>query len=50
MINRRAMLSRQRQCREAGVPIVNYGVLIAYIKGILKRVLSPFPEAREALS
>ena len=28
MINRRAMLSRQRKCAEAGVPIVNYGVLI----------------------
>jgi len=27
------------------VPIVNYGVLIAYVLGILKRALAPFPEA-----
>lgn len=42
MINRRAMLYRQKICKEFGVPMVNYGVAIAYIHGILKRVLSPF--------
>ena len=26
----------------AGVPIVNYGVLIAYMQGILERCLEPF--------
>lgn len=44
MINRRAMLSRIAQAREAGVPIVNYGVAIAHLLGILPRALSPFPE------
>ncbi|MEA4926268.1 MAG: [FeFe] hydrogenase H-cluster maturation GTPase HydF [Syntrophomonadaceae bacterium] len=43
MINRREMLSRIMQAQEAGVPIVNYGVCIAYIMGILPRALSPFP-------
>lgn len=43
MINRREMLSRIMQIQEAGIPIVNYGVCIAYVMGILKRALSPFP-------
>jgi predicted GTPase len=44
MINRREMLSRVLEAKQAKVPIVNYGVAIAYLKGILPRVLSPFPE------
>lgn len=44
MINRREMLSRIMTAQAAGVPIVNYGVLIAYVLGILKRALAPFPD------
>ena len=44
MINRREMLSRIMAVQAAGVPIVNYGVLIAYVHGILWRVLAPFPD------
>ena len=44
MINRREMLSRMAQAKAAGVPVVNYGVAIAYLVGILPRALSPFPE------
>ncbi|MGQ9558346.1 MAG: [FeFe] hydrogenase H-cluster maturation GTPase HydF [Desulfurispora sp.] len=44
MINRREMLSRIMTARAAGVPIVNYGVLIAYLHGILRRALAPFPD------
>ncbi|WP_018084956.1 [FeFe] hydrogenase H-cluster maturation GTPase HydF [Desulfurispora thermophila] len=44
MINRREMLSRIMTAQEAGVPIVNYGVLIAYLHGILRRALAPFPD------
>lgn len=43
MINRREKLSRIMQARAAGVPIVNYGVAIAHLHGILHRALSPFP-------
>ncbi|MEN2993719.1 MAG: [FeFe] hydrogenase H-cluster maturation GTPase HydF [Thermodesulfovibrio sp.] len=43
MINRKEMLSRIMQAKRAGVPIVNYGVIMAYMHGVLKRVLSPFP-------
>ena len=49
MLNRREMLWRIAQAREAGVPIVNYGVLIAYLKGILPRCLAPFPAAARLL-
>ena len=47
MWNRREMLSRMLQCKEAGVPITNYGLVIAYSLGIFKRALQPFPEALE---
>lgn len=39
MLNRREMLHRIHAANEAGVPIVNYGVLIAYLNGILDRTL-----------
>jgi len=42
MINRQLMLSRIRRAQAAGVPIVNYGVCIAYLNGILPRALTPF--------
>ncbi|WP_027364052.1 [FeFe] hydrogenase H-cluster maturation GTPase HydF [Desulfotruncus alcoholivorax] len=44
MINRREMLSRIMAANAAGVPVVNYGVLIAYVLGILRRALGPFPD------
>ena len=45
--NRREMLSRIHRCREAGVPITNYGLTIAYSLGIFERALAPFPSALE---
>ena len=45
MFNRRTMLTRMMRCREAGVPITNYGLTIAYTLGIFKRALQPFPAA-----
>lgn len=42
--NRRQLLSRIVQCRQAGVPITNYGVAIAFSLGMLKRALGPFPD------
>ena len=50
MWNRREMLSRMVRCRQAGVPITNYGVTIAYLLGIFRRALSPFPGALEELA
>ncbi len=48
MLNRAEMQTRLAEARSAGVPIVNYGVLIACVQGILPRVLEPFPLARLA--
>jgi [FeFe] hydrogenase H-cluster maturation GTPase HydF len=47
MWNRREMLSRIMKAREAGVPITNYGLTIAYSLGIFERALQPFPAALE---
>jgi [FeFe] hydrogenase H-cluster maturation GTPase HydF len=43
--NRRAMLTRILRCKQAGVPITNYGLAIAYSLGIFERALRPFPAA-----
>lgn len=45
--NRKEMISRLQRCREAGVPMTNYGLTIAYSLGIFERALVPFPEALE---
>lgn len=45
MLNRKAMLYRINEAKAQNVPIVNYGVLIAYVQGILERALKPFPGA-----
>ena len=45
MINRKEMLHRIMTAEEAGVPMVNYGVLIAHVLGILPRALQPFPRS-----
>lgn len=38
MLNRRAMLSRQAEFENAGVPLTNFGAAIAYMNGMLDRV------------
>lgn len=48
MWNRRTMLNRILKCRNAGIPITNYGLVIAYSLGIFERALRPFPAALEA--
>ena len=47
MWNRREMLGRILRCQQAGVPITNYGLTIAYSLGIFERALQPFPAALE---
>lgn len=42
MLNRREMNYRLECCREQGVPVTNYGVLIAYLNGIFERTLEIF--------
>ncbi|HRT56625.1 MAG TPA: [FeFe] hydrogenase H-cluster maturation GTPase HydF [Candidatus Paceibacterota bacterium] len=49
MFNRREMLTRILHCQQAGVPVTNYGLAIAFSLGILERALEPFPAALAAL-
>lgn len=45
MWNRQEMMSRIQMCERQGVPITNYGIVIAFVQDILERALEPFPEA-----
>ncbi len=49
MLTRREMLSRIHRAKEEKVPITNYGLCISFSQGVIKRVLSPFPAALDAL-
>ena len=41
MFNRRHMMQRVEQAQGQGVPITNYGIVLAYLTGILDRVVYP---------
>lgn len=43
-LNRKEMLSRIEVSSVQGVPVLNYGLCIATLHGILDRALKPFPE------
>ncbi len=49
MLNEREMKYRASCAADQGVPMTNYGILIAYVKGILKRSVEVFPEIYELL-
>ena len=49
MLNEREMKYRIACCQDQGVPITNYGILIAQVSGILKRSLGPFPEMQKLI-
>ena len=50
MLNRKEMLHRLSEVSTKGVPIVNYGILIAHIHGVLQQALEPFPDIQRILS
>ena len=49
MLNEKEVTRRTGQAADQGVPITNYGTLIAYLHGILGRSLEIFPEYRGML-
>lgn len=49
MLNEREMKYRLKCAKDAKIPMTNYGIAIAYMKGILKRSLKPFPRIAKAL-
>ena len=44
MLNEKEMAHRMEIAEKAEVPMVNYGVAIAHMHGILKKSLAPFPD------
>jgi len=42
MITRKQIFNRLRHAVDAGVPVTNYGMAIAYVQGIYLRAISPF--------
>jgi len=42
MVNRKEIVNRINICREQKVPITNYGILLAYVNGILDRAIKIF--------
>ncbi len=42
MVNRREIMHRIQKAKQASIPITNYGILMAYLSGILKRIVVPF--------
>ncbi len=49
MLNRKEVKYRMAKAEEQGIPIVNYGILIAYMQGILERSIQMFPEVLECV-
>ena len=49
MLNEREMKYRLSCAEDQGVPMTKYGIMIAYVKGILKRSVQVFPEIYELL-
>lgn len=49
MLNEREMKYRLSCAQDQGMPMTNYGILIAYVKGILKRSVEVFPEIESLL-
>lgn len=46
MLNEREVRCRMQCAVDAGIPITNYGIVIAYMKGILERSIEIFPDLR----
>ncbi|MBQ7021504.1 MAG: [Phascolarctobacterium sp.] len=49
MLNEREIMYRNKCAHLQNIPMTNYGIAIAYLNGILKRTISPFPEVRDIL-
>lgn len=49
MLNEAEMTSRIASAKKADIPVVNYGVAIAHMNGILERSLELFPSVKELL-
>lgn len=49
MLNEREVLYRYKCAADQNIPITNYGILIAYMNGILQRSIAPLPDIADLL-
>lgn len=47
MITRKQLINRLKPAIEAGIPVTNYGMAIAYMQGIYRRAIAPFVKSEE---
>jgi len=47
MVSRNAILDRLDVLDRLGIPVLNYGLFLAWVNGLLPRALEPFPEVYE---
>jgi hypothetical protein len=47
MITRKQLMNRLKPAIEAGIPVTNYGMAIAYVHGIFNRAVAPFIKQKE---
>ncbi len=48
MITRKQLINRLRPAVEAGIPVTNYGMAIAYVQGIYHRAIAPFTASEQS--
>ena len=49
MITEKEVMSRMEKAKEQSVPFTNYGILISYMNGILKKSIEVFPEIHKMI-
>lgn len=47
MISRKQLISRLKPAIDAGIPVTNYGMAIAYVLGIYNRAVAPFVQMKD---
>ncbi|MFC2096174.1 [FeFe] hydrogenase H-cluster maturation GTPase HydF [Bacteroidota bacterium] len=48
VITRKQLINRLRPAIDAGIPVTNYGMAIAYVQGIYDRAIAPFVKTKES--
>lgn len=48
MITRKQLINRLKPAIEAGIPVTNYGMAIAWVQGIYKRAIAPFVDVEQS--
>lgn len=48
MITRKQLINRLKPAIDAGIPVTNYGMTIAYVQGIYNRAVAPFVSGEES--